>query len=58
MGKKKHKKSQSWKLYNKHANTQNETDENSRYPIELPKSPISNYNNILEKRSTETTEMS
>jgi hypothetical protein len=37
---------------------QNETDENSRYPIDFFKSPISNYNNILEKRSTETTEMS
>jgi len=41
-GEKIHNKSQSWKLYDKHANTQNETDENSRYPIDFlnPQFPI------------------
>jgi hypothetical protein len=41
-GEKIHKKSQSWKLYNKHANWQNENDENSRYPIDFlnPQIPI------------------
>jgi len=34
-GEKNTNNSQSWKLYNKHANTQNEIDENSRYPVDF-----------------------